>query len=424
MNTIKSAFEIAYKTYQKDIPLRLSLRNYFNAHASTPEHRKIVKRICANFFRNYLALYELIEDAFPKLRMNDFYILGVALSDCVFIKSVTLEENLVIVFDLLRNNKSSVSNDMVERLFNNITKYVDFIPSTIKPESKKYMSLKYNIPLWLVELWSKHYGKSIAQKLMLNTRKFIYQNFRVNRLKTTSKQLVTDYASDFIMGRSLTGTTVVYKSIADWKLLSNYQRGEIIPITEGMNHLVNKLSLRNNDDILVIDYANLNVHLALAEASKDKANITLYRQSEDASYSAMNYIRQFGFNRIETAGGPLSRLFTFISNKKDIVVLCPKSTNFNEINHYPDFFIHNHQEDIDKHILGQKEMLEEGSNYVMDNGLLVYAIETANNKEGSLLIKEFLDSHSEFKLVEQRQTLQFDRRATSIYFAILRKIGK
>ena len=112
------------------------------------------------------------------------------------------------------------------------------------------------------------------------------------------------------------------------------------------------------------------------------------------------------------------------NTKKDIVVLCPKSTNFNEINHYPDFFIHNHQEDIDKHILGQKEMLEEGSNYVMDNGLLVYAIETANNKEGSLLIKEFLDSHSEFKLVEQRQTLQFDRRATSIYFAILRKIGK
>ena len=161
---------------------------------------------------------------------------------------------------------------------------------------------------------------------MLNTRKFIYQNFRVNRLKTTSKQLVTDYASDFIMGRSLTGTTVVYKSIADWKLLSNYQRGEIIPITEGMNHLVNKLSLRNNDDILVIDYANLNVHLALAEASKDKANITLYRQSEDASYSAMNYIRQFGFNKIETAGGPLSRLFTFISNydiiKQMEVILC------------------------------------------------------------------------------------------------------
>ena len=29
-----------------------------------------------------------------------------------------------------------------------------------------------------------------------------------------------------------------------------------------------------------------------------------------------------------------------------------------------------------------------------------------------------------FKLVEQRQTLQFDRRDTSFYFAILRKIGK
>ena len=69
-------------------------------------------------------------------------------------------------------------------------------------------------------------------------------------------------------------------------------------------------------------------------------------------------------------------------------------------------------------------MLEEGSKYVNDNGLLVYAIETANNKEGSLLISEFLDLHNDFKLVEQRQTLQFDRRDTSFYFAILRKIGK
>ena len=51
-------------------------------------------------------------------------------------------------------------------------------------------------------------------------------------------------------------------------------------------------------------------------------------------------------------------------------------------------------------------------------------IETANNKEGSLLISEFLDLHNDFKLVEQRQTLQFDRRDTSFYFAILRKIGK
>ncbi|MGM9857997.1 MAG: hypothetical protein ACI311_01950 [Bacilli bacterium] len=423
INVIKSSFEIAYKTFKKDISLQECLQKYFDAHAMAPEQRKNIVKICINFFRNNLALYELLEDAFPKLRTNDFFILGVSLTDYLFVNSLCKEENICTVIELLRSNKSNLSEDMVERLFDSIHQYKDLIPQNIKNGTKKYLSLKYNLPLWVVNLWSKHYGTNVAEKLMQHVRKYAYKNFRINRLKT-SYQKVMNSSPDFVGGRSITLTTVVYKSFKDWKNLSLYENGEIIPITEGMNHLINKLHLRANDEVLVIDYMKTNAALAMVESSNDKAHITLYCENEDDKYTFNHRVKSYGFTHIEAGDGPLSRLFTYISSTKDLVFLCPKSTNFNSINNNPDFFIHCKQEQLDSIIQGERDMLEEGAKYVSDNGLLVYAIETANNKEGSLLISEFLDLHNEFKLVEQRQTLQFDRRDTSFYFAILRKIGK
>lgn len=423
VNIIKSSFDITYKVLKKDISLHECMQEYFDLHAMAPEHRKSVVKICIHFFRNNLALQELLEDAFPKLRTNDFFILGVSITDYLFVNSLCKEENICTTIELLRSNKSNVSEDMVERLFDSIHQYKDLIPQNIKNGTKKYLSLRYNLPLWVVNLWTKHYGSNVAEKLMQHVRKYAYKNFRINRFKT-NYQKVMNSSKDFVGGRSLTLTTVVYKSFKDWKNLSLYENGEIIPISEGMNHLVNKLHLRANDEVLIIDYMKTNAALAMAESSNDKAHITLYCENEDDKYTFNYRIKSYGFTHVEAGDGPLSRLFTYISNSKDLVFLCPKSTNFNNINNNPDFFIHCKQEYLDTIIQGERDMLEEGSKYVNDNGLLVYAIETANNKEGSLLISEFLDLHNDFKLVEQRQTLQFDRRDTSFYFAILRKIGK
>ena len=147
VNIIKSSFDITYKVLKKDISLHECMQEYFDLHAMAPEHRKSVVKICIHFFRNNLALQELLEDAFPKLRTNDFFILGVSLTDYLFVNSLCKEENICTTIELLRSNKSNVSEDMVERLFDSIHQYKDLIPQNIKNGTKKYLSLRYNLPL-------------------------------------------------------------------------------------------------------------------------------------------------------------------------------------------------------------------------------------------------------------------------------------
>lgn len=423
MDYIKSAFEICYKVCQKKDSLKHTLRDYFDKYSASPNDRKTVKKLCFLFFRHQIALFNIIDDAFPIVKNNEKYILGVGLTDAYFVKSVPSDELRSSLIDLLKLNKSVLSLDTMDRLFTNLSKYPNCIPINISKESKKYLSLKYNVPLWVIELWSKHYGPKVAERLVMNTIKEPLATLRINNLKTSLKYVLDNGESKFVSGLSITNSDVIYKPYKDYRKHDFVEKGYLIPISEGVNHLVNKLHVKS-DDILVIDYTNSNMYLALAESSHDNAHITLYREDDVARLQAKNNINRYGYNHIEVAAGSLQVLETYISSPKDVVVVQPVSTNFNAIREIPDFFLHLEQKDLDSIIDDEKDMLEEGARYVIDGGTLIYSIETANNKEGMMLIRSFLDLHSEFKLVEQRQTLEFDRRKTDHYFAILRKIGK
>jgi ribulose-phosphate 3-epimerase len=59
--------------------------------------------------------------------------------------------------------------------------------------------------------------------------------------------------------------------------------------------------------------------------------------------------------------------------------------------------------------------------FVEAGGLLFYAINTMNHKEGKALIEEFLHQHPDFKLLTQQQYLPYDTLNTALYYAALRK---
>ena len=99
----------------------------------------------------------------------------------------------------------------------------------------------------------------------------------------------------------------------------------------------------------------------------------------------------------------------------------PANSNFDEFRKSPDYFNRVKQEKLDEYIANQKKSLDDASEFIEDNGLLIYAVTTMNKKESVQVIEDFLASHKDFELMEQKQFLPFDKFDSTFYYAILRK---
>ena len=59
-----------------------------------------------------------------------------------------------------------------------------------------------------------------------------------------------------------------------------------------------------------------------------------------------------------------------------------------------------------------------------NDGELDYLVPTLNKKESFGLIRQFLDTHPHFGLIEEKTIFPFEYRGEGIYYARLRKLGK
>ena len=420
MKTIIDSFHIVHRTIQKDLPLGKITKEYFTEHMRVKDERKVIRSLTACTFKNFLVFRKIIKDCFSDVKKMDEIIISVGLADLIFIKSTPAEENLEIIKGLLDSNKSFISYDMLTRLYYTLPNQESIIPSTVNPESNEYLSLKYNLPEWLIEMWNHHYGQKVAQLQIEAQGKPSIQTMRVNRAKASRLNLLNTYKDLLAGGVSL--TTVNYTQRKPLRFLTAIDEGKLILIPEAVNHITNISNLRSKDSILVVDNAKSNLYLTIAEETNDKANVILYRPNDADRIEANKMIERYGFNSVKSESGTLTSLITLVEpESKDFVYSQPGSSNFNAISGTPDFFIHFDKKDFDKIILAEKEHLDECSKFVRVGGQLVYVVQTANNKEGTLVVQSFLKTHPNFKMISDSQRMQFDRRHTSVYYAFLKR---
>ena len=76
---------------------------------------------------------------------------------------------------------------------------------------------------------------------------------------------------------------------------------------------------------------------------------------------------------------------------------------------------------MNKYISNQKIILEKAAKLVYVGGNIIYIVDTANKKESTLIIEEFLKLNPNFSLLKQRQTFFDEENISMHYYAILRR---
>lgn len=415
MKRIEKAQEILENIIINGRPYQIAVAHYFKDHYIVKNERLQIRKMVLNTLRNYLQYSTFVTESIPNLNFSETLFLIIVLADLQndhFLTRTNAEEWSAIRLG------SKVNSDLLNRFIGKACSEESLISPFLDKMGNDYLSLRYNIPRWLVGMWIKHYGRVVALKILKSLRTKEKKNYRVVN-GVLDRNAIIALKDGIVAGVSETDVIV-----EDKVALVNHdylQIGGLLPIKEGLNHLVNKMEFAGHEDALIIDEEMNNFALAFS-LKHQKAGRILTAVVDDHGRLAMKKeLEKYNINNNEIFTSKTTSLITYVSASVDRVVYIPHSSHFNAIRNEPDFFLHFKKEKIDEYLFAQKDGLNSASAFVKDGGTLLYAVLTMNNKEGTMQIRDFLANHPEFKLQEEKQLLPFEKRDTALYYAFLKK---
>ena len=202
-----------------------------------------------------------------------------------------------------------------------------------------------------------------------------------------------------------------------------YFENNIVPIKTPISLLLDKFKNNELFDVLCylgedknpfyklfIDHKNCVYNLALTDF-KNK-------------YQLINFVNKYDVDNVNIfLNNDPSSMDACISNKQDLVIVYPKSTGFEKIRRYPDYLVKFNPNEIDEIISNETKALNGLSQYVRDNGALIYMVNTMNKKESHNVVLKFLETHRDFILKDELQFLPNEENMIAFYYAIFEKVA-
>lgn len=381
--------------------------------------RHIVASLLGCELRHHLLFEKLISIIPIEYSEDEKCLIFIALSNNLFIKKLDV---------------NNVNNFLKEQFgvekFNAVANYLEYqgspielIPEDIPHDSIEFISLRFNTPLWLVKMWQKHFGKGLTFKLLKKNSK--PQNFtvRVNTFETNSNDVISEN-SDFTI--SDIDNMLIYNGKFPNHRNKFFRSFGVFPETLSLKVMVDSINQTNVNNLLIYLDADDSLFYELYLKYQDHANYNLavhdLEKHFDLEHSVKsnNYIHNVNIFNANDA----SSMEASISNQQDLVVVFPQSSNFDNIRIYPDYLLKFKQENLDNIINAQRNALEGSSEYVVEDGMLIYLNTTVDRKEGHSLIMNFLQKHHDFELIEEHQRFPFDKYDSCLYYAIIKRVGE
>lgn len=407
------AKDILHKVLSEDVTFKKATKDVFSGGDNSYAVKSVTALVGCEL-RHHLLFKHILkryEECFSKEELELCYL---ALANKFFLKVLNNDE----VKKFIDEKLGSKDHKDFDEVYNFEGSPLELVK--LPRESVDFISIRFNTPRWLIKMWSKHFGKGVTFKILKKNVRPLEQYVSVNTLKTSEEDLLKAYPNEFTKTESKNLLKVNPKAnlrkIKEYKedyfyyfksplksLIDNYQ-----------NELLNEISLYSGAD-------NSFVH-ELIVRSKLETGINLAVPCIDDRPEILRQIRVFKarnvnlFNAKDEIG-----MKAGISGKQELFYVFPSSSSFDKIAQYPDYLVHFNRENLDSLIEGERKSLEFAAPYLMEEGILIYIVDTLNKKESSLIIEEFLTKHNEFELIEEKQCFPFDETSSSLYFAVLKR---
>ena len=308
--------------------------------------------------------------------------------------------------------------DLVQDLFDLASTPENYIPSTVDRKSPLYLSLRFNVPEWVVKILSHYGGSAVYQSL----RKFARPSTTTLRVRTSVLPMTSLLENPDFLPTPVDGM-VSYKGTAPLRKLNDFKKGFLFPEKLLTKALLDAHPISEPGQILLYN-ANEDSSLEkeLIENYGDKLGLNIAVPDIDAHVDVSRLIKEKNLHNVNFFSAPdVLSMEASVSSMQQLVVVSPNSTNFDLIPTSPDYLLHFDTGSMDAIIEKEQAALEGAAKYVEEGGTLLYVIYTISKKEGHMNIAAFLKKHPEFSLVSEKQHFPFEEHETAAYVAELVK---
>lgn len=293
----------------------------------------------------------------------------------------------------------------VNGVLRNISRNKDNItyPDKAK-ETKKYLSVKYSMPEWIIELWNTNMSYEEIEDILAGIRKDKKTYIRCNTLKGS-----TDYIKKILEEEGVTVTEVSGLSYA-YEISGYDYLTALKSFNEGLYQIQDISSMmageyvKPSTDSLIVDVCaapggkSINAALKLAEAAYDNKDIpesgiskevlkgitgrVIARDVSDYKASLIDdNVARLGIPYIDVEVHNALEFDEELEGKADIVIADLPCSGLGIMGRKPDIRYNITKEKIDDIISLQRDILKVVSRYVKTGGTLVYSTCTINRAE-------------------------------------------
>ena len=414
MQELDLSISILNEIIDSNVPFAESLRKVFQADASIRPLRSAVAGLVGCVLR-HLILFDKLAAPFSDFTQEEKRRLYLGLANNYYYRRFDAEAIKAEIKESLGEEKFALCAPLFDKAGNPDS----YIPEDVAKASNEYLSLRYNVPIWVIKVL-EHFGYSNTYKTLR-----VYVRPAAYYLRARDMLNVDELLASGDYEKTPVEKILLYKGKNPLRKVDAYREGKLFDEKPFVKWLIENNLVQEPQEVLLYNgNASDSLERELIETYGDKIGMNIGVKSVDEKLAVSRLIKEKGLHNVNFFSADPLAMEASISRPQDLVIVSPDSTNFDLIPLTPDYLLHFDKPGMDALFENQKKALEGCAKYVEVGGKLVYVISTISQKEGHSTIASFLRQHEEFVLVEEKQHFPFEELSSAFYVAILQKKEK
>lgn len=419
----ESSFKVLKTILKENEFFTIALKK--NSNSIKKDEIVSVSSLCGLFLRNYYFIRVLVANVFNTTDVEPMIYIGLAYVNNSYKKIVDTNETLKFLANKLALYEIKVTDEVKETFNKVLVSKKDYLKEVFsnklaKGDSQKtgfkYLSARNNLPEWVVKTLVKQYGRDLSIKTINAMTKMPKQFGYINSLLI--KEITDDLKKDF---KVIDGNFMEYTLTSSIRKNGYVRNGDILPLQVAEYEFLKSLPAINNGFIAYYFEEKEALYSMISNRYLPTNKVSLLTPSQKNNSELFTKINPSKPANLDIYNSDESGIISHLSEKQDLVVFMPKSSNLELLRRTPEYGILFDTNNLDGIIENELNGLSDITQYVKDGGYLAYAVSTFNIKETIILVKNFLSKHPEYTLEKEKIYFPFEKENSVFYFAIFKR---
>lgn len=425
MNARKLAVEAIDKILDKDAYSNIIVNEYLTKYELSNEDKSLFTNLVYGTLQNLLTIEYYLK---PYLKKKPKHFIMNLLSMSVYqlvymnIPEYAVLDESVKIARLKDSNLASFVNGVLRNFLRNPLPDLEEIKT--KDGITKYLSIKYSHPEWLIVFFLKDYSIEDVEKILIENNKVKYDAIRINTLKTTKEEVIrilNELNVPFEDASAVTNGLIIKKPIFE----TNLFRDGYVTIQDISSQMVGEIASPEMDSTVIDLCSAPGGKAAHVSAIMNNTGKIFACDIYPAKIRLMkNLFKRLGVKNVSCEQIDARKVKEVVKPEAfDYVIADVPCSGLGVISHKVDLKYHINLDSINEILALQEEILESTHNLVKIGGFYTYSTCTINKDENELMIKKFIEKHSNFKVIEERQILPYMNNSDGFYICKLKRLS-